>query len=291
MIAVEGLAKRYGDVEAVRGLDFTVDTGEVFGLVGPNGAGKTSTLKMLAGLVEPTRGSVEVNGMEPTDPAMRKQLGFLPEESPLYEEMTPNSYLHFFADLYDVPRDVATERIDSALSRLDLEVRDRPVGDFSKGMKRKVAIARSLVNDPDVLIYDEPASGLDPLTTNTVVEFTRELATQEKTIIFSAHDLYHVESVCDRIAIMHEGEIRAMGTLEEIREDHGEVEYRVYTDVKVDGVVPEGDQYVTVVESVEEIDRIRDLADHHGGSVVDIRTRESSLEDLFLEVTTEQSTA
>ncbi|MFW6385427.1 MAG: ATP-binding cassette domain-containing protein, partial [Halodesulfurarchaeum sp.] len=103
MIRVEGLEKRYGDVDAVDGIDLDVETGEVFGLVGPNGAGKTSTLKMLSGLVEPTAGTVTVGGRDPTDPEMRLRLGFLPEESPLYEDMTPRSYLHFFADLYDVP--------------------------------------------------------------------------------------------------------------------------------------------------------------------------------------------
>jgi ABC-2 type transport system ATP-binding protein len=291
MIVVEGLRKRYGDVAAVRGVDFEIESGQVFGLVGPNGAGKTSTLKMLAGLVEPSDGSVQVNGLDPGDPEMRKRLGFLPEESPLYEEMTPRSYLEFFADLYNVPAEVADERIGSALDRLDLEVRDRPVGDFSKGMKRKVAIARSLVNDPEVLIYDEPASGLDPLTTNTVVEFTRELATRDKTILFSAHDLYHVESVCDRVAIMHEGRIPAMGTLEEIREEHGDLEYRVYADVKVDGMVQEGDRFVTVVESMAEVESIRERAAAQDGSVIDIRTRESSLEDVFLEVTDQAARA
>ena len=285
MIDVEGLSKQYGTVEAVRDVSFHVETGSVFGLVGPNGAGKTSTLKMLAGLVEPTTGNIVVNGRDPGDPAMRKRLGFLPEESPLYDEMTPRSYLEFFADLYDVPKEQADARIESALDRLDLDVRDRPVGDFSKGMKRKVAIARSLVNDPAVLIYDEPASGLDPLTTNTVVDFTRELAAQDKTIIFSAHDLYHVESVCDRVAIMNGGEIKAIGTIEAIRSDFGSIEYRVFTDVPVDGAKREGEQYVSTVESMERVDAIRAEVADSDGSVIDIRTRESSLEDVFLDVT------
>ncbi|MFB6113695.1 MAG: ATP-binding cassette domain-containing protein [Halodesulfurarchaeum sp.] len=285
MIEVSDLEKQYGDVEAVGGIDFTVDSGEVFGLVGPNGAGKTSTLKMLSGLVDPSAGSVAVNGMDPSDPALRMDLGFLPEESPLYEDMTPLSYLRFFADLYDVPDDVADSRIETVLDRLDLEVRDRAVGDFSKGMKRKVAIARSLLNDPSVLVYDEPASGLDPITTNTVIEFTRELATQDKTIVFSAHDLYHVESVCDRVAIMHDGMIVAKGTIESIRERFGSVEYQVYTDVRVDGTRREGDVFVTTVDSMEAVESLRTKAHRAGGSVVDIRSTESSLEDVFLEVT------
>ncbi|MFW5919482.1 MAG: ATP-binding cassette domain-containing protein, partial [Halanaeroarchaeum sp.] len=173
------------------------------------------------------------------------------------------------------------------LDRLDLAVRDRPVGDFSKGMKRKVAIARSLVNDPDVLVYDEPASGLDPKTTNTVVEFTRELAAAGKTVVFSAHDLYHVESVCDRVVIMRDGAIVADGTLDEIREEHGTVQYRVYTDVSVEGAEPTGDRWVVTADSMDDVERVRRRIGDAGGDVLDIRTRESSLEDLFLRVTTD----
>jgi ABC-2 type transport system ATP-binding protein len=283
VIEVRGLRKEYGDFAAVEGSTFSVDEGEVFGVVGPNGAGKTTTLKTLAGLIEPTAGTVEVAGRAPGETAMRERLGFLPEESPLYEEMTARSYLHFFADLYDVPRDRATERIEDALDRLELDHRDRPLGDVSKGMKRKVAIARSLVNDPDVLIYDEPASGLDPLTTNYVIEFTRELAANGRTVVFSAHNLYHVESVCDRIAVMNEGAIIARGTAEELREAHGRTEYRVFTTVPVDGSEPvEDDRHRATVESMDGVERLRTAAERAGGSVADIRTVEPSLEAVFL---------
>ncbi|PSP59209.1 hypothetical protein BRC72_01660 [Halobacteriales archaeon QH_7_66_36] len=140
MIDVRDLRKEYGDFAAVEGSTFAVEPGEVFGVVGPNGAGKTTTLKSLAGLLEPTSGGVEVAGRAPDDADARGQLGFPPEESPLYEEMTARSYLHFFADLYDVPDATATERIESTLDRLELDHRERPLGDMSKGMKRKVAI-------------------------------------------------------------------------------------------------------------------------------------------------------
>ena len=284
MIEVEGLRKTYGEFPAVVGSTFDVDRGEIFGIVGPNGAGKTTTLKMIAGLVDPSAGSATVAGFDASDPEMRRSLGFLPEESPLYEDMTARSYLDFFADLYDVPADAATERIEGTLDRLELDHRDRRLGDVSKGMKRKVAIARSLVNDPDVLIYDEPASGLDPLTTNYVLEFVRELRDAGKTVLFSAHNLYHVESVCDRVAIMNRGDIVARGTVPEIRTEYGTTDYRVFTSVPVDGAEPAGDRHVVTVADMDAVEDVRGRASAAGGEVVDIRTREPSLEDIFLDL-------
>jgi ABC-2 type transport system ATP-binding protein len=289
MIEAESLRKTYGDFPAVVGSTFEVDRGEIFGVVGPNGAGKTTTLKMVAGLVDPTDGTATVAGFDAADPEMRRSLGFLPEESPLYEDMTARSYLRFFADLYDVPSDTATERIERNLDRLELEHRDRRLGDVSKGMKRKVAIARSLVNDPDVLVYDEPASGLDPLTTNYVLEFVRELRDAGKTVLFSAHNLYHVESVCDRVAIMDRGEIVARGTVPDIREQYGTTEYRVFTSEPIPdaGTEPDGDRHVVTVDDMAAVERIRERAAEHGGEVVDIRTREPSLEEIFLDLAAE----
>ncbi|MFB6102668.1 MAG: ATP-binding cassette domain-containing protein [Haloplanus sp.] len=284
MIEADDLRKTYGDFPAVVGSTFDVDRGEIFGIVGPNGAGKTTTLKMIAGLVEPTAGSATVAGFDAADPEMRRSLGFLPEESPLYEDMTARSYLDFFADLYDVPDATATERIEDTLDRLELDHRDRRLGDVSKGMKRKVAIARSLVNDPDVLVYDEPASGLDPLTTNYVLEFVRELRDAGKTVLFSAHNLYHVESVCDRVAIMNRGNIVARGTVPEIREEYGTTEYRVFTSVSLDDTEQAGDRYAVTVDDMEAVERIRERAQDAGGDVVDIRTREPSLEEIFLDL-------
>ena len=294
MIEVSGVRKTYGDFAAVVDSDFAVDDGEVFGIVGPNGAGKTTTLKLLAGLVEPTAGSVTVAGFDASDPEMRRHLGFLPEESPLYEEMTALSYLRFFADLYDVDREVADERIGAALDRLGLDHRERRLGDISKGMQRKVAIARSLVNDPDVLVYDEPASGLDPVTTNSVLAFTRELRETGKTVVFSAHNLYHVESVCDRVAVMNEGRIVARGGVDEIRERHGETTYRVFSDVApaetpalagLDAPTEAvGDRHRTAVPEMDAVETVREAVAAAGGEVVDIRSREPNLEDVFLDI-------
>jgi len=284
MIEARNLRKEYGGFVAVEGSSFSVDEGEVFGIVGPNGAGKTTTLKMLAGLLEPTEGTATVAGFDAGETEMRSHLGFLPEESPLYEEMTPLSYLRFFADLYGVPGDVADRRMHRTLDELDLEHRDRKLGDMSKGMKRKVAIARSLINDPDVLVYDEPASGLDPLTTNYVIEFTEGLAAEGKTIVFSAHNLFHVESICDRVAIMNEGEIVASGDLAELQREYGRTTYNVYTTVELAGSVAENGRYRRAVESMEAVEETRTAAQRAGGEVVDIRTEESSLEEVFLNV-------
>ena len=286
MIEARDLRKEYGGFVAVEGSSFSVGEGEVFGIIGPNGAGKTTTLKMLAGLLEPTDGSATVAGFDASDPEMRERLGFLPEESPLYEEMTPLSYLSFFADLYDVPDDVAQTRMHETLDDLDLAHRERPLGDMSKGMKRKVAIARSLINDPDVLVYDEPASGLDPLTTNYVTEFTKGLAEAGKTIVFSAHNLFHVQSICDRVAIMNEGAIVARGDLESLRSEYGNRRYHVYTTVEVEGAEQQNGTWHRVATDMDGVEATREAAAAAGGSVVDIRTEESSLEEVFLNVAT-----
>jgi len=284
MIEARELRKEYGGFVAVEGSSFSVERGEVFGVIGPNGAGKTTTLKMLAGLLEPTAGGAEVAGFDVGETEMRHHLGFLPEESPLYEEMTPKTYLRFFADLYDVDADVATERMNETLDDLDLQHRDRQLGDMSKGMKRKVAIARSLINDPEVLIYDEPASGLDPLTTNYIIEFTEQLAEDGKTVIFSAHNLFHVESICDRVAIMNEGKIVARGDLDRLQSEYGETTYHVYTTVEVPDSVRENGRYHRVVDSMAAVEGTREQAQDAGGEVVDIRTEQSSLEEVFLNV-------
>ncbi|MFC4543617.1 ATP-binding cassette domain-containing protein [Halosolutus amylolyticus] len=284
ILEVDDLRKEYGGFVAVEGSSFSIERGEVFGVVGPNGAGKTTTLKMLAGLVEPTDGHAVVAGHTPGEPAMQRRLGFLPEESPLYEEMTAVEYLSFFADLYGVPDSVADERIAASLDRLELEHRDRRIGNVSKGMKRKVAIARALVNDPDVLIFDEPASGLDPLTTNYIIEFTRELAAEGKTVVFSAHNLFHVESICDRVVIMNDGRIIARGSVEEIRDAHGGTEYHVYATADAGDGIAENGHYRHVVEEMAAVESIRETVQAAGGRVVDIETKTPTLEEIFLEV-------
>lgn len=284
-IVAKNLHKSYEGFVAVEDSSFSVSKGEVLGIVGPNGAGKTTTLKMISGLIEPTTGEVVVSGIPAGSPSMRQDLGFLPEESPLYENMTAQSYLRFFADLYNVPRSTADDRITDILDKLDLEHRtDRKIGDMSKGMTRKVAIARALVNDPTVLVFDEPASGLDPLTTNYVIEFTKSLSDEGKTIVFSAHNLHHVEEVCDRVLIMDNGKIVAHGTIEHIRDEYGETSFEVVSSIDCDEGEPVSDGYKYFFDSLEEVDTFRAHVQDEGGEIVSLRTREDSLEDIFLNI-------
>src|SRR5438552_18972902 len=185
-VQVNGLGKRYASDWAIQDVSFEVERGEIFGIIGPNGAGKTTTLKVLAGLLAPTEGTATVGGIRVEDPQHKARIGYLPEESALYDDMTPVSYLRFFARLYAVPKPVAEQRIEDALPHLPLAARaEKKIGDLSKGMRRKVAIARSLVNDPDMIIYDEPASGLDPVVSASILDLVRELAKRGKTVIFS----------------------------------------------------------------------------------------------------------
>ncbi len=223
MIRVKGLRKCYRNYIAVDDLSFEVRRGEVFGLAGPNGAGKTTTLKILAGLIEPTSGKVEIAGLPINDPKVKKLIGFLPEESPVYEDMSIKEYLSFFAEIYGIEKNVAKERIKNLMNYLCLSPNGKKLGELSKGNKRKVVIARSLINDPPVLIYDEPASGLDPLTSlyiNRLISSMRG----KKTVILSTHNLYQAEAICDRVLILKDGKALVCGSVEDLKQKFGNLE-------------------------------------------------------------------
>jgi len=227
MISACDLAKQYNGFPALDGVSFGLSDNEILGVIGHNGAGKTTLLKIMTGLVPPTRGTLTINGIDvvehPLD--LKRILGYLPEESHLYETMTVRSYLTFFGEIYGMGADAIGERADRLLATLSLEDGGKKIGELSKGMKRKVAIARSLLHDPAVLIYDEPSSGLDPMTSRTIIEFLKELRGREKTIIFSAHNLFQVEEICDRVMILRRGKEVACGTLRELREMFGSITY------------------------------------------------------------------
>ncbi len=199
MISLKQVTKLYGQLAAVRDLDLEIEDGEIMGIIGHNGAGKTTILKMIVGLISPTSGTVEVMGRDVAKEStyVKQFIGYLPEESPLYENMAVAEYLMFFSELYKVPKREAKERIDLLLGSLKLPEQDKLTGELSKGMRRKVAIARALLHDPRILILDEPNAGLDPLTSFFIINYLKSLKEQGKTILLSAHNLFHVEYICD----------------------------------------------------------------------------------------------
>ena len=186
--------------------------GEILGLLGPNGSGKSTTIKMLLGLLRPTDGSVAVFGQRPDSAAVRARIGYLPEVSTLYRHLTPRETLEYFAALFDLPRTVRRGRIAELLHMVGLEeAADRPVGEFSKGMARRVGLAQALVNDPDFVVLDEPTSGLDPIGRHQVKTLIRQLALRGKTVLLSSHLLAEVADVCDRVAVLYRGRLQASG--------------------------------------------------------------------------------
>ncbi len=292
MIEVNGLRKEYGNFAAVERLDFNVDKGEIFGIVGPNGAGKTTTLKMLSGLVRPTAGSIRINDIDiSADPVRIKSfLGFLPEESSLYESMYVEDYLLFFGELYGIKKHTIRQRTKTLLNDLSLNAAGRRIGDLSKGMRRKVAIARSLINDPQLIIYDEPGSGLDPMTSRFITEYIRSLKEKGKTIIFSAHNLYQMESLCDRILIIKDGKQVTLGSVAQIREDHSKVLYRLEFMLEdVAGICIENmerleDRFVLATTDMNAVNEITGHIAANGGRIIEMNTIEPSLEEVFLEL-------
>jgi ABC-2 type transport system ATP-binding protein len=224
-IHAEHLSKTFRDfwrrprVEAVRSISFDVPAGQIFGLLGPNGSGKSTTIKMILGLLFPTAGTLEVLGAPPRSTAAKSRIGYLPEESYLYPHLTPQETLAFYARLFRLPAAVARERIDQLLDMIGLaHARHRPVGEFSKGMARRIGLAQALLNDPDLVILDEPTAGLDPQGTRQVKDLILALATRGKTVLLTSHLLADVEDVCHQVAILYNGRILAHGTLDSLLE-------------------------------------------------------------------------
>ncbi|MCK4886620.1 MAG: ABC transporter ATP-binding protein [Planctomycetes bacterium] len=204
-------------VNAVDNLNLKIRTNEVFGLLGPNGSGKTTAIKMMLGLLYPTKGHSIVLGGDSTDPKINEHIGFLPEESYLYQYLNARETLDFYAKLFKLPSKIRKDRIEALLDMVGLKaVANRPVGMFSKGMARRIGLAQALINDPDLLILDEPTTGLDPIGTRQIKDLIIQLAKRGKTIILCSHLLADVEDVCDRISILYGGKIQAMGKVEEL---------------------------------------------------------------------------
>lgn len=214
LLDIEGLSKTFGTIKAVDGVDFKVGRGEVLGFLGPNGAGKSTTMRMVAGYLTPSAGRIKVCGFDVADQPIeiRKRLGYLPEGAPAYGDMTPSSLLAFVASIRKLKGEEKTFRIDRVTERLELGgVMDQPIETLSKGFKRRVGLAATLLHDPDVLILDEPTDGLDPNQKHQVRTLLGELAA-EKAIIISTHILEEVDAICTRAIIIARGQVVADST-------------------------------------------------------------------------------
>jgi ABC-2 type transport system ATP-binding protein len=299
-ISLSGVTKRYGDVVAVRDLDLTVESGEIYGFLGPNGAGKSTTINMLLDFVRPTTGSVEVLSTdaqrEPT--AVRRRIGVLPEGYDVYDRLTGRQHLAFAIESKDVSADP-----DALLDRVGLDGDgDRKAGGYSKGMRQRLVLAMALVGDPDLLILDEPSTGLDPEGAKEMREIVECEADRGATVFFSSHVLGQVETVCDRVGIMRDGQLVAEDSIEGLREAVGTGERLVVTvdaasedDLagvrELDGVESAETDGGTVTVDCDAGAKTTVVAalEEAGVEVQDFTTEDTSLEDLFLHYVGEES--
>jgi ABC-2 type transport system ATP-binding protein len=257
-------------VTAVSNLDLDVRHREVFGLLGPNGSGKSTTLKMILGLLFPTRGQIAVLGRPPTDVAVKARIGFLPEESYLYPFLDARETLDFYGRLFHQSRAERRRRTDMLLDMVGLSaVAYRRVGEYSKGMQRRIGLAQALINDPDLLILDEPTSGMDPIGTRQFKDLIRTLASRGKTIIVSSHLLADVEDVCDRVCILYGGQKRALGTINDLLAQGGLTQ--LITDQLDEGALEE----------------IRRALERCGKGLREVSVPRGKLESLFLRIVQE----
>ena len=237
VIQTEGLVKIFSDfwhrrkIRAVDGLNLRVEPGEIYGLLGPNGSGKSTIMKLLLGLLHPSAGKVALFGAPPSKSTVRARIGYLPEESQLYGHLTARETLRFYGRLFGLPSQQLAERAEQLLTMTGLDgAADRPVGQYSKGMTRRIGLAQALINDPDLLILDEPTAGLDPPGCRQIKDLLLALAERGKTVLVSSHLLADMEDVCSRIMLLHNGITIAEGGIAELLEEPGGVGF-VFRDV------------------------------------------------------------
>lgn len=219
MLSVQKLTKRFKDITAVDEVTFTASGGEIFGLLGPNGAGKTTTIRVIATVLEATGGTAEVAGFDirKNSEDVRRNVGVLTADIGLYDRFTARENLRYFGQLYGMGGDALEERIDELITTLDMGLfANRRAGKFSTGMKQKVAIARSIIHDPKVIIFDEPTAGLDVLASQTVTRFMKKAREMGKLVVLSTHNMHDAEKLSDHVAIMHRGKLVASGTVADI---------------------------------------------------------------------------
>lgn len=256
VVQTAGLCKTFRDfwrrprVEAVKDLDLEIRPGEVFGLLGPNGSGKTTTIKMLLGLLYPTRGRISLFGKSPSDVSVKSRIGFLPEESYLYRFLVAHETLDYYGRLFRLPARIRKDRADRLLDMVGLRHEaKRPIGEYSKGMARRIGLAQALMNDPEFLILDEPTSGLDPIGARQIKDVIRALGKKGKTILLSSHMLADVEDVCDRVTILYGGQQRAIGEVGDL------LRQRDITQITAPSLSPETlDQVKQLVARLEKRD-------------------------------------
>ncbi len=230
MITVEDLAKHFKDpkrgvVRAVDGVSFQAKPGEIFGLLGANGAGKTTLLRMLSTVISPTSGRAEIHGYDVArnPDGVRKSIGFMSTTTALYSRLTPREMLRYIGKLYGLRRDELAKRIEETIAMLEMEeFSDRLCDKLSTGQKQRTSLARTILHDPPVLFFDEPTAGLDVLASKTIMEFIEDCRERGKTVVFSTHIMSEAERVCDRICVIHDGKVRAIGTFEELKLQTGE---------------------------------------------------------------------
>ncbi len=230
MIHVRHITKRYadlrrGEIVALRDVSFDAEAGQIYGLLGPNGAGKTTVLRILSTVLQPSSGTASINGCDVVSDAsnVRRQIGFVSTNTAVYDRMTAWEMVEYFGRLHGLEDDPLRERMETIFARLQMnEIRDLLGSKMSTGMKQKVSIARAIVHDPPVLIFDEATSGLDVLVARALLKTVAELRDQGKCVVFSTHIMREAEKLCDRVAIVHRGRILAEGTLEELRQQNAE---------------------------------------------------------------------
>jgi ABC-2 type transport system ATP-binding protein len=273
VIETRALTKVYRDfwgrdkVRALKALDLEIKQGEIFGLLGPNGSGKSTTIKLLLGLLFPTEGQALVFGKEATDVAKNQRIGYLPEESYLYRFLNAEETLEFYGRLFDMPYDLLRRRIDELIKLVGLERdRRRQLKEYSKGMTRRIGLAQALINEPDLILLDEPTSGLDPIGTREMKDLILRLRDQGKTVVMCSHLLADVQDVCDRIAILHQGELKELGRVDDL------LTLADITQIRARRLSPDC------------INEVRQVIERHQGEVLSIDNPTTTLEELFLSI-------
>lgn len=276
IIQTRNLTKDYRDfwgrqkVRALKALDMNVRKGEIFGLLGPNGSGKTTTIKLLLGLLFPTSGDALVFDRPATDVSKNERIGYLPEESYLYKFLNAEETLDFYGRLFNIPPKVRQERAQELIERVGLAgAKKRQLKEYSKGMTRRIGLAQALINNPDLVVLDEPTSGLDPIGTRSMKDMILKLRDEGKTVLMCSHLLADVQDVCDRIAILYDGELKEMGRVDSL------LTVADVTQIRADQLSEEAKQ------------EIRDVVNRHGGHLLGIENPTTTLEELFLSIVRE----